>query len=142
MGVDANFVAEHDQFLKELQIEIVSASQEGALVRMPLLARHRNGLGSAHGGVIAALCDAAFGAASNSGADHAVVTTSLDVDFLRPGLDGPLEATASLVHGGKRMVNYDVHVRDGQGQLIARAMVNGYVTDMSLREIISRKGQP
>lgn len=139
MPEERNFVAEHDQFLKMLDIEIVSASPEYALVRMPLSDRHRNGCGAAHGGVIGAICDAAFGAASNSGSRYAVVTTSLDVDFLRPGLKGPIQAEARLVHAGRRMVNYDVQVRDGDSQLIARAMVNGYITDMALDGVIAKE---
>lgn len=140
MAADGNFVAEHDQFLKHLHIGVACASQEYALVRMPLSEHHLNGMGAAHGGVISALCDAAFGSAANSGATHAVVTVSLSVEFLRPGLKGPLQAEARRVHAGKRIVNYDIFVRDGDDQIIAKAMVSGYVTDMALQEFNSKKG--
>lgn len=132
MGTAENFVAKYDRFLRHLQIEVVNASRESALVRMPLSDHHRNGWGAAHGGVISALCDAAFGSAANNDSRYAVVTTSLNVDFLRPGLNGPLKAEATLVRSGRRIVNYDVMVWDGDGKLIARAMISGYVTDRVL----------
>lgn len=129
MGSDNNFVARYDKLLRHLQIEVEFASTEYARVRMPLTEHHLNGWGAAHGGVICALVDAAFGSAANDGRETAVVTLSMTVDFLRPGLKGPLMAEARATHFGAHVVNYDIRVSDGDGQIVARAITSGYITD-------------
>lgn len=129
MSVESNFVARYDKLLRHLQIEVEFASREYARVRMPLTEHHLNGWGAAHGGVICALVDAAFGSAANDGQETAVVTLSMTVDFLRPGLKGPLTAEARATHAGAHIVNYDIRVSDGEGQIIARAITSGYITD-------------
>lgn len=134
MGVEDNFVARYDRLLRHLQIEVEFASTEYARVRMPLTAHHLNGWGAAHGGVICALVDAAFGSAANDGRKTAVVTLSMTVDFLRPGLKGPLAAEARATHLGAHIVNYDIRVSDGDGQIIARAIASGYITDRAIPE--------
>lgn len=128
MTASDNVVARFDQLLKHLQIDVIEASQSGALVRMPLTEHHLNGWGAAHGGVICSLADAAFGAAANSHRDTAVVTLSTTLNFLRPGLKGPLTAESQAVHIGKNVVNYNIRVLDADGELIANGMISGYVT--------------
>lgn len=132
MAVEDNFVANYDQLLRHLQIEVEYASPDYARVRMPLTSHHLNGWGAAHGGVICALVDAAFGSAANDSRETAVVTLSATIDFLRPGLKGPLMAEARATHTGSHIVNYDVKVLDGDGALIARAITSGYITDLKI----------
>lgn len=130
MPASDNFVARKDRLLRHLQIEVEYATPECARVAMPLTEHHLNGWGAAHGGVISALVDAAFGSAANDGRQTAVVTLSVTIDFLRPGLKGPLTAEARLTHAGSHILNYDVKVLDGEGSLIARAIASGYITDI------------
>lgn len=134
MGVENNFVARFDKLLRHLQIDVEFASREYSRVRIPLTEHHLNGWRAAHGGVICALVDAAFGSAANDGRDTAVVTLSMTVDFLRPGLKGPLTAEARATHSGAHIVNYDIRVSDGDGQIVARAITSGYITDRPIPE--------
>lgn len=134
MPAQDNVVARFDRLLRHLQIEVLSASQEGAKVRMPLTEHHLNGWGAAHGGVICALADAAFGAAANSGRKTAVVTLSATIDFLRPGMKGPLTAESYAIHIGRNVVNYDIKVWDAEGDLIARGITSGHITTKAMPE--------
>lgn len=134
MPQNKNFVVEHDQLLKHLQISVQTAAPELARVVMPLTDHHRNGWGAAHGGVICALADAAFGVAANHNSKYAVVTVSTSIEFLRPGMAGPLKAEARAIHLGSRIVNYDVSVFDGDDQLIARGMLTGYITSRKISD--------
>lgn len=132
MSAEDNFVAKFDRLLRHLQIEVEIATPDFARVRMPLTEHHLNGWGAAHGGVICALVDAAFGSAANDSRETAVVTLSTTIDFLRPGLKGPLVAEAKATHTGTHIINYDVKVKDGDGKMIARAITSGYVTNIAI----------
>jgi uncharacterized protein (TIGR00369 family) len=48
---------------------------------------------------------------------------SIDVHlrFLKPVFGGVLEATAEVVRAGKRVVNLEARVRDGEGDVVAMA---------------------
>lgn len=132
-----NYELSHDRSLNYLQITVDCATREFARVRMPLESTHRNGFGVAHGGLICALADTAFGAAANAGSEYPVVTMSMSVNFLRPGVNGPLVAEARLLHNGDHILNYDIKVMDAENQIIASAMASGYITGIPLRGLQS-----
>lgn len=132
MDVDKNHITKHDKLLRLMQMKIEEATPEYARVTMPLLEQHKNGMGVAHGGAIFALADVAFGAASNADRDCGVVNMMSSIEYLRPGRVGPLMAEARAVRIGGHIANYDVQIFDGEGALIARAIVSGYLTDVPL----------
>ncbi len=132
MDVDKNYITKHDKLLRLMQMKIEEATPEYARVTMPLLEQHKNGMGVAHGGAIFALADVAFGAASNEDRDCGVVNMMSSIEYLRPGRVGPLMAEARAVRIGGHIANYDVQIFDGEGALIARAIVSGYLTDVPL----------
>lgn len=78
--------------------------------------------GTTHGGVIFALSDIAFGAASNS---HGQVAVALNVgiSFLKATKPGDqLVAEAKEEHVGGRTALYEITVRDGKtGELVAKS---------------------
>ncbi|MDO5484597.1 MAG: PaaI family thioesterase, partial [Desulfovibrionaceae bacterium] len=125
-------VARHDKLVRHLQMKIESASAEGARVTMPLSDDIKNGMGAAHGGAIFALADVAFGAAANADRTKGVVSLNSSIEFLRPGLTGPLVAESKRVRAGQHIQNYDVQVFDGTGALIARVMAAGFQTEIPL----------
>lgn len=127
-----NFELMHDSAIKFLRLEVECATREYARVAMPLRDACRNGFGIAHGGMVCALADTAFGVAANSGSGHPVVTMSLAIDFLRPGKNGPLVAEARLTHAGNHILNYDVKILDADKQIIASVMVSGYASGAPL----------
>lgn len=132
MDVDANYVARHDRLVRLLKMKIECATPEFARVTMPLTEDHKNGMGAAHGGAIFSLADVAFGAAANSNREFGVVNMSSSIEYLRPGLKGPLVAEAKAVRLGGHIASYDVRIFDGDGILIARAMASGYATNVPL----------
>lgn len=115
-----------------MQMTVESVSPEGARVSMPLSDNVKNGMGVAHGGTIFALADVAFGAAANAERKSAVVSLNSSIDFLRPGLKGPLMAESKRIRNGKHVISYEVQVYDGEGNLIARLMATGFQTDIPL----------
>lgn len=134
MPAPDNFVARYDKLLRHLDIKVEESSPQYARASVSLTGHHLNGWGAAHGGVICALVDAAFGAAANDSRETAVVTLSMTVDFLRPGLKGPLTAEARATHAGSHILNYDIKVTDGDSALVARAIVSGYITALPIPE--------
>lgn len=49
------------------------------------------------------------------------VTTNLNINFLMKPESGPLDATATILKMGKRLVVTDIAIRDSGGQLVAHA---------------------
>lgn len=124
------FMTKRDGVLRLFKMSIVEARRDFARVTMPLEDEFRNGMGVAHGGSIFSLADIAFGAAANCGRENCVVSLNATIEYLRPGKTGPLSAEAHIVRDGKHVVNYEVKIYDGEGQLIARSMACGYVTNI------------
>ncbi|WP_041841022.1 hydroxyphenylacetyl-CoA thioesterase PaaI [Actinoplanes friuliensis] len=111
--------AAHDMFDRDkasqrLGMELVSAGEGAAVVRMRVTAEMVNGHGTTHGGYVFLLADTAFACACNS---HGPVTVAAgaDVTFLRPTAEGDqLEAHARERSTSGRSGVYDVTVsRDG-----------------------------
>lgn len=111
--------AAHDMFARDtasqrLGIELISAGDGAATVRMTVTAEMVNGHGMTHGGYVFLLADTAFACACNS---HGPVTVAAgaDVTFLRPTAAGDvLEAYAKERSTSGRSGIYDVTVtRDG-----------------------------
>ncbi|ROP34485.1 hydroxyphenylacetyl-CoA thioesterase PaaI [Couchioplanes caeruleus] len=111
--------AAHDMFGRDkasqaLGIELVSAGDGTAVVRMKVTAAMVNGHGMTHGGFVFLLADTAFACACNS-LGPVTVSAGADVAFLRPTAEGDvLEARAQERATSGRSGIYDVTVtRDG-----------------------------
>ena len=122
----------HAKFAQHLQMTVECAEPDFARVSMPLDEVHINRFGAAHGGVIAALADVAFGAAANARRETGIVTLSTGIDYLRPGRKGPLIAEARSIRRGGHIVHYEVDVFDAEKTLLAKVMITGYITDVRL----------
>lgn len=127
-----NYVVKHDKLVRFLEMDIESATPEYSKVTMPITEHHKNGMGVAHGGAIFALADVAFGAAANAGKDYGVVSLNTTIEYLRPGRVSPLMAEAFVVRNGKHILNYEVKIYDGSGDLIAKCVASGFQTDVKL----------
>jgi len=105
---------DRDKASQALGMELMSAGDGLAVVRMRVTADMVNGHGMTHGGFVFLLADTAFACACNS---HGPVTVSAgaDVIFLRPTAAGDqLEAHAQERSVSGRSGVYDVTVtRDG-----------------------------
>lgn len=104
---------------------IIAADREGH-VRLRFEARPEfcNGDGVVQGGLVAAMLDAALGAAvrAKAGADAQPVTTEFSVRFVRPVHPGAIDAVGRvLVYAGRTAI-VQAEVIDADGQIIACAM--------------------
>ncbi len=98
---------------KLIGFEAVSVERGSAVFRMKAERdRHANPMGTVHGGILCDIADAAMGmsCASLLEQGESFTTVELKTTFLRPVLDGELEARARVVHGGKSLVYLECEV--------------------------------
>jgi uncharacterized protein (TIGR00369 family) len=85
--------------------------------------RHHNPMGRVHGGVIAALADAAMGIAfaRTLSEDQDFSTIEMKVNFIRPVVSGRLEAIAKVFQRGLRIGFIDCQILNARGKCVATA---------------------
>lgn len=83
----------------------------------------RNSRGDIHGGVVAALLDAAMGNALRSALKdgEGSATVSLTVNYLRPAR-GKLIALGRVVRAGRSIASVDAQIEDSTGLVVAHAI--------------------
>lgn len=87
--------------------------------------RHFNVSGNVMGGAIFTLADYAFGVAANIENPSAVSLTST-INFIRPTKGPVLYAEAKCIKSGRSITFFDVTVTDGEGNIIASVLANGF----------------
>jgi len=112
-------------FLNALGVRFVRLDEDGAILTLQAAAEHENVEERLHGGVLAALLDAASGFAvrfDGPGRSMApAVTLSLAVSFVAATGDRAMTAHGRVVGGGKQTFFTYAEIRDGTGALIAMA---------------------
>ena len=127
-----------DAYANSLGITVIDAAPGAVCVSLTVVADQLNFLGWAHGGVIFALADTAFGLASNS---HDTVSVGIDVHMAY--LSGVreadvIEAQASEISRTRRKAVYRIDVtRPADGVAIAAFTGTVYVTAQALKDVIS-----
>ncbi len=107
----ADAMMARDVASRALGIELIEAGEGRAVTRMTVHEDMLNGHGLAHGGLIFALADTAFGCACNS-FGPVTVGSSADIVFIAPARAGDvLQADAVLRTRFGRSGLYDVTVR-------------------------------
>jgi uncharacterized protein (TIGR00369 family) len=103
-----------------------------AVVQLAVDDRLHNPMGRVHGGVLAALSDAAmgiaFGRTLDAGQDFA--TIDLHVHFMRPVRGKQLTATARVQQRGLRIGFVECNIVDDRQRLIASATCSCTVSDL------------
>ena len=86
--------------------------------------QHLQAYGTAHGGVLAGLVDAAMGLAILSGVPdgEGCATIEMKLNFLAPALPGDLRGRGRVVQQGKRIVVAWGEVDDADGRAVACGM--------------------
>ena len=106
-----------------MKLEVISMNleEDKIVIRMPMRPEfeRRRGTGQYHGGAIAALIDIAGDYAVVMKVGGGVPTINFRVDFLRPGTNTSLTATASTRRLGRSVAVVDVDVHDDDGKLCA-----------------------
>ena len=110
-------------FQQLLGFEVVEWRRDFARVEMPLDERHANRQGLPHGGVHAAIMDAAMGFAGSwcpyPGRVRRVMTLSLTVNYLGRPKGRRLIAEARVTGGGRKSFFAEASVVDELGTLVA-----------------------
>jgi 1,4-dihydroxy-2-naphthoyl-CoA hydrolase len=112
---------QEETLLTTLGIEIVEATKERVVARMPVGPRVHQPFGILHGGASIALAEtvASTGAWMNVDQSSEMATgIEINANHLRARRDGILTATATPVHVGRRTQVWDVRIVDEEGKAV------------------------
>jgi uncharacterized protein (TIGR00369 family) len=114
-----------------LGIEVVSATPEQVVVRVPVTHRVHQPYGILHGGVSALIAESAasIGGAVTVGPDKIVVGTELNCSHLRSVRSGVITATARPIRTGRTVHVWGIEVTDEEGKMICIARCSLAVLD-------------
>jgi 1,4-dihydroxy-2-naphthoyl-CoA hydrolase len=114
-----------DAFATALGVEIVTATGDEVVARLPLAPHLHQPYGIVHGGAYCTAVEVAatHGAAAWLGDRGQVVGISNRTDFLRATREGVLDVRAAPVHRGRTQQLWAVQITDGTGRLVAQGQV-------------------
>ena len=118
-------------FNKLLGIRVVRIHKDGVTIQCAAREELRNSAGVLHGGVAAAMADAAVGIslASHFGGRRPCTTTELKINYLRPVSAGKMIARAHLLKVGRNLCVGRVDLFDAKRKLVAAAIVTYILLD-------------
>ncbi|MBO0680685.1 PaaI family thioesterase [Mycolicibacterium sp. S2-37] len=93
--------------------------EKACTVRLPFAQHLCNAGGAVHGGVLSTVLDISMGHACNRFLS-AGSTIEMQMRFVRP-VHSDVTATGRIIHGGRRIVQLESHMRDDAGRLVATA---------------------
>lgn len=127
---------EHDGFNQLVGLEVEDIWEGGSRVSLQLNERKLNPMGTAHGGTIFTLCDAAAGTAALYHG-YVAVTLTGTINYFSPGKPTEkLTATTTERKHGRSTGVYDVDVTDSTGKCIASATFNMFYTQTRVEDLI------
>jgi uncharacterized protein (TIGR00369 family) len=112
---------QQETLLATLGIEIVEATKERVVARMPVGPRVHQPFGLLHGGASVALAETVASTAAWMNVDQAseiVVGIEINANHLRAKRDGVVTATALPLHVGRRTQVWDVRIADEEGRVV------------------------
>ena len=116
--------------------------ERNAVVTLPYNPNLDHPLGGVHGGVYATLLDCAgwFTAAAAHDVPCWIATAEMSIHFLLPVKQTPLRAVGRLLKPGKRQDIAEMHLYDGQDQLVGHAIGTFVVLPgISLADVLANK---
>ena len=123
MGQDETLPA---GFAEEIGTEWIDFDPENARARVKVESRHLQPFGTVHGGVYAALAESICSAATYNAVrsdDMAAMGQANNTSFLRPILNGHVNAVARARHQGRTTWVWDVEMLDDEGRACALSRV-------------------
>ena len=118
-GLEAIFRAAPVNLIIESQLTIIGEGE--ARIEFPIEPKLFHAAGGIHGVVhYKAMSDAAFYAANSLFTDRILLTSSFNLNFIKPVVVGPLIAEGRWVSGRKRILIADAKLIDGEGEIVAR----------------------
>jgi uncharacterized protein (TIGR00369 family) len=112
-------------FIDLLQAKSEHWEKGRAVASIAIRPELHNSWQTAHGGVVMTLLDVTMGSAARSTVPHAagVVTVDMTVSFLSAG-HGRLLVEARVLRSGASLIFCEGEMRDGAGELVAKAMAS------------------
>jgi uncharacterized protein (TIGR00369 family) len=103
------------------KLELVEKGR--AVVTLEADDRHRNPMGTLHGGILCDITDAAMGIAyaSSLAEGETFTTLELKINFLKPVWKASLRAEGMVVRQGRTVGLVECTVKDAKGDLVAKA---------------------
>ncbi|MFT8929734.1 MAG: PaaI family thioesterase [Sporolactobacillus sp.] len=120
---------EHLLIKQILGFHVNQIEKDKAIISMPIHDSLSNGRNMVHGGIIAALADAAMGilAAAVTGDEKSAVTAQLSISYIATGRGKFLEARVEAVHIGRRSLVIDCVIVNDAEKLIAKAEATFFI---------------
>ena len=112
---------QRETLLTTLGMEIVEATKERVVARMPVGPKVHQPFGLLHGGASVALAETVASTAAWMNVDQAteiVVGIEINANHLRAKRDGIVTATATPLHVGRRTQVWDVRIADEEGRTV------------------------
>ncbi|HEX6184134.1 MAG TPA: PaaI family thioesterase [Pyrinomonadaceae bacterium] len=111
-----------------LGLEFVAAERGTATFALEVREEVTRMGGIVHGGAVVSLMDTAAACAVHTLLEPGgrTVTVDLTVHFLSPATSGRVEARATVLRRGRRVIILDVEARDADGTLIATSTMTYY----------------
>ena len=124
-----------------LGMRLRSVHRDGITVECALRDELRNSAGAAHGGVAAAMADAAVGIAiqRHFGGKRRITTVELKINYFRPVSEGAIRARSHLLRIGSTLCVGSVDLTDDRGRAIGTAIVTYIFVDLATNVA---KGRP
>jgi uncharacterized protein (TIGR00369 family) len=118
-------------YFKLISMAIESLTWGEAVLRVKVEEKHLQPFGLVHGGVCAALVDAAafWAVFSRVPENRTLTTVELKLNFLAPVLEGELIATGKCIKAGKQLGLGEASVVDASGRLAAHGTSTLMVLD-------------
>jgi uncharacterized protein (TIGR00369 family) len=118
-------VLDHIPFNKLLGMRVARTHADGVTLECKIVGKLLNSAKVLHGGVSAALADAAVGIALHRHlGDHRPITTvEMKINYFRPVKDGRVLARAKLLRVGSTLCIGQVDITDAKGHAIGTALV-------------------
>jgi uncharacterized protein (TIGR00369 family) len=118
-------------YVRLLGVKFVAAERGSATFALEVREELTRMGGIMHGGAVVSLMDTAAACAVHTLLEPGgrTVTVDLTTHFLRPAGAGRVEARATVLRRGRRVIILGVEARDGEGTLIATSTMTYFVQD-------------
>lgn len=102
-------------------MRVTHADPDSAQLELEVTDAHLQAYGTAHGGIVAGLLDAAMGLAilARLGEGQGCATVEMKLNFVAPAMPGELIGVGRVLHQGRRLVVASAEVRDADGGMVA-----------------------
>ncbi|MFC6881773.1 MULTISPECIES: PaaI family thioesterase [Actinomadura] len=120
----------HGDLAKAMGIELVEASSERVVARMPVKGNTQP-YGLLHGGASCVLAETigSVGSALHAGPDRIAVGIELNATHHRSATDGFVTGVATRAHGGRTLATFDIVISDEDDRRVCTARLTCMLRD-------------